>query len=56
MTLYIIRRFFQTLLFIFLAWLAIYTVLVYFMSSGPKAQYDEISQRINDPANAQARP
>lgn len=56
MTLYIIRRFFQTFLFIFLAWLAIYTVLVYFMSSGPNAQYNAISQRINDPANATPRP
>ncbi|MEO8288926.1 MAG: ABC transporter permease [Chloroflexota bacterium] len=44
MTTYLIRRFFQTVLFIFLAWLSIYTVLVYLMPNGPMAAYDRAQQ------------
>jgi hypothetical protein len=56
MTTYFVRRVLQTTLFIFLSWLAVYTVLVYLMPNGPKEQYDRVYQRINDPANATARP
>jgi peptide/nickel transport system permease protein len=42
MTLYLLRRIAQTILFIFLAWLTVYTVLVYIMPSGPAREYDRI--------------
>lgn len=39
MSTYIVRRFFQTLAFIMLAWLVVFTVLVYVMPNGPRARY-----------------
>jgi peptide/nickel transport system permease protein len=42
MTLYLLRRIVQSILFIFLAWLTVYTVLVYVMPSGPAREYDRV--------------
>jgi peptide/nickel transport system permease protein len=39
MSTYLVRRFFQTLAFIFIAWLVVFTVLVYLMPNGPRARY-----------------
>jgi peptide/nickel transport system permease protein len=39
MSTYLVRRFFQTLAFIFFAWLVVFTVLVYVMPNGPRARY-----------------
>src|SRR5215218_9006539 len=39
MSTYLVRRFVQTLAFIFVAWLVVFTVLVYFMPNGPRALY-----------------
>ncbi|MEO5953268.1 MAG: hypothetical protein ABIQ44_12455, partial [Chloroflexia bacterium] len=39
MSTYLVRRFFQTIAFIFVAWLVVFTVLVYFMPNGPRAIY-----------------
>jgi peptide/nickel transport system permease protein len=44
MTTYLIRRFFQTILFILLAWLAVYTLLIYVMPSGMQAEYELYAQ------------
>jgi peptide/nickel transport system permease protein len=46
MTQYTLRRFLQSLLFIFLAWLAVYSVLVYIMPQGPKAMYEGEMERL----------
>lgn len=39
MSTYLVRRFLQTLAFIVIAWLVVFTVLVYFMPNGPRAIY-----------------
>ena len=44
MTLYILKRFLQSILFIVLAWLAVYTVLVYIMPSGPAREYQAVQE------------
>src|SRR5688572_28777913 len=44
MTLYLMRRFTQSILFILLAWLTIYTVLVYILPSGPGREYSALQQ------------
>lgn len=44
MTLYLLRRITQSILFIILAWLTVYTVLVYVMPSGPAREYSALKQ------------
>ena len=49
MTLYILRRILQSLLFILLAWLSVYTVLVYIMPSGPAHEYSAVLEATWEP-------
>ncbi len=41
---YLIRQFIQTLIFILLAWLVLYTVLIYLMPGGPANRYSAVTQ------------
>ena len=49
MTLYLLRRLTQTILFIVLAWLTVYTVLVYVMPSGPAREYQAVQEATWEP-------
>ncbi|MEO8287838.1 MAG: ABC transporter permease [Chloroflexota bacterium] len=45
MTIYIVRRFFQSLLFILLAALLVYTGVILYMPTGPKWRYDRLIEQ-----------
>jgi peptide/nickel transport system permease protein len=44
MSTYMLRRFFQSIAFILVAWLIVYTFLVLFMPGGPRQRYENVQQ------------
>jgi peptide/nickel transport system permease protein len=56
MTIYIIRRFFQSLLFVLLASLLVYTGVIMWMPTGPKWRYDRLVEQYTAIMRSQGTP